>query len=326
MRIRIPLPEGDGEFIVNTGVCDGQIKEEQEILLDKELPGMYNLPLRVNINRLIQCGILNDRPDTKSGVVIPKNLKGSMRMMRIIYECSGIMRGTTLTWNVDSVKKGANMFKHLGDILKEEDTYIQLLTDLWAFLITMAKDKVDFYILQSLKKALLKEKPKGAENREYIEGTYRCLTALHYDKDVMGKLLAKLVEAIPDIQNMDFSTAQNGMPAETYERIHYTLLQEFRRLHSDGKNPHSRLFHYVVWVKKTFDIDEADLPQARLDDVRYDYNNYDRSLERIDNYSGRKGIRKRRSKKTVQGSKTSKARKSKSRKSKTNVAKRAIGQ
>ena len=282
---------------LKTGVCEGDIGKSAENKLYYEFPAINNnkdidkhrkLPLRLNINRLIFC-TNPSKKDPKNKIIIPKSLSkySNEWVLRIIYECSGLIRGNTLVWYLSFARHKETiercMKKYLwNDLSIEEqehfqDTYVHYLTILWTIL--MYEDTFfTFGINQSIKKALLREIQGIPLDVTYVLGHIAKTGMERMDfGDARLEIVSHMNSFIEQTWSKDqtmWDKEHDGIPSETVEQIHFELLlfvlrNDKQRLHGEEEID---WFPYIAWCK----VDAKDLPDELSDTMKNDlYHNYD---------------------------------------------------
>lgn len=268
MKIQMPFMDdhlNTKMFYLNSRV--GVLDNKTENKVRAEYPGLRNMPLKMNINRLIHCARSNGRLSTPPKVSIPKSLTGLRRCIRVIYECSGLVKGNSLIWNshftrepnFDVMKTYIGQSNDDEEITKQQ--YTQLLTNLWSFLARTNDSDVDYYLLQSLKKALLRDTGK---EKQVVEGVISKWSTEPYDDHRFTNLINKVKEKIEDIQVADWTRGAGGMPSNKVEEIHYTILMAFKEMSSDNKD--DAVFRYAAYIPKG-----SNTPQIYQKDVNDNY-------------------------------------------------------
>ena len=287
---------------MKTGLCEGNLSESLEKKLDYECPAINNhlrsRPLRLNINRLIFCANPYHK-DTRDKIIIPKTLTKTSNewVLRIIYECSGLMRGSTLVWNLSFIRGGEDNIDNINKLMRKylwnylnadeqenlQDTYIHYLTKLWTiFLYNEHAGRNKEYhdeINQSLKKAMLREIKGLPANINYILGH---IAANGTNPDNLIKIRKNAIKHMSNfIRNLDdkeynWCKEYNGMPSETVEKMHFQLLQfVVQKTSAAAAAAPIDWIPYFAWCK----IEPKDLPKEipyiMKRELDFNYANFD---------------------------------------------------
>ena len=276
-----------------------------------EYPGINTFPLRLNINRFIyvssQKQIRNNTPQPK--ITIPKGLSINQRMIRIIYECSGLTKGNSLVWDTYFAKEARHssnsseyiktflIEKYVSDNTDEQNrqklvsTYLQLLTDLWSFLARVSSssrvhdaERDNDWFFQSLRRSMIKSRnePEEFENK-FVIGELVLRKTSAFVPHQLSNLIQYLGELTDEddnnfnIKTTDWSKATGGIPLNVARKIHYHLIGLcYSRINSNFPfNNEQETFRYVAWIRrKTSDQILSGIPDNLKEDLRLKYKNY----------------------------------------------------
>lgn len=231
MKINLPfINEHYTNKLFHLNVGNMKIPQRTNNKIKAEFPGIQIMPLKVNINRLIYCSTPPKDPPT---IIIPKNLRGIARGIRIIYECSGLVKGNSLKWNL------------LINPENQED--INKLTNLWAFLARTDDINANFYILQNLKQTLGKLKI----TKSFVKGQLTPRISPAYDEQKITTLVSNVASRIGnDFYTADWSRATGGIPPDQVTNIREALLDEFETDMTTATARSAKTFNYAAYIKK----------------------------------------------------------------------------
>lgn len=264
-----------GIFSLNTGF---DLKDPMVRKIDREFIGINNVPLKLNIHRIISYRAINTPPKPLD-ITIPKSLNGQKRLIRIMYGCAGLTRANSLIWYpyyakklifddsfTETVKQYLKNNLSLDDNISKDDVYavyVALLTNMWSFLARTNDPDKNGKLLNSIKKALLKDRlDKDAQcGREIVNShchhysiaTIHKYNGILYHEKLVSMLFEKVQEKLSsiNIDTADWTKKNGGIPINIIEKIHFALLTECPNLIA-RRNPRvlDSSFKYLVWLKR----------------------------------------------------------------------------
>ena len=279
-------------FSLNTKVKNiADINDEFNRRLKIEYPGIDVFPLKLNINRLIYVASQNQlRKNTrKPNITIPKGLSINQRMVRIIYECSGLTKGNSLVWDTYFAREArywpksdeyirTNLIqKYVSDDNQQQQnrqklisTYLQLLTDLWSFLARVSvssrvhkPERDNEWFFQSLRRSMIKTRNNESNDKQFIIGELVRRKTATFVPTQFRNLIQYLKEielnenenddgGFINISTVDWSKATGGIPLDIARKIHYHLLGLcYSRINSSVPfNNEQDTFKYVAWIRR----------------------------------------------------------------------------
>ena len=236
---KINVPIGEAKIMTLSG-RHRTLGERMKWKLPFLFPGINHMPLILNIYRFIELQKLSQNRKQPKTLIIPKNLSERERIARIIYSCSGLITGKTLSWMVPEwifSRRSEEQFK----------SYHTQLTLLWTFLTALQGTRQEEETIADSLKAqmyrwwqvnhndlrddpLTDEDPTGWE-RFRTQGQIEKSTP-YYSHPILTRLGGKLQALYREKFHTDLKTETwdrnaKGIPQDRHKAIFFFLLEAF---------------------------------------------------------------------------------------------------
>lgn len=238
--------------IFNISFRTPHITKTQHNKLREYFPGIDNVPLKVNIYRIICFYVTFNRVNGNyRHIIVPQNLETDKKIIRLIYACSGLIRGNSFAWDVYNFDEDGDTLEiFLSEYIKDKprvedrdrpregreltylDYYVALLTNLWAFLGRTDNRSINHDLLHTIKYRLLQNNP--FQRRGNVNGQILQVKSPSYDEFYMGRLIRKVQEKLEQNNLTNewnkWNRQGGGIDYETMKKIHFYILFSFDQL------------------------------------------------------------------------------------------------